>query len=287
MIYQNTDELLNILKKYNLWTKKSLGQNFLVNSQVLKKIVDAADLKKDDEILEVGPGLGVLSVELASRVKKVTAIELDQRVLPILRENLEPYKNVEVIHGDALKIPPPAYHYKLVANIPYYITSPLLRHYLELPEKSEKTFQRPSHIVLLIQKEVAEKICAKEGDHTILSLQVQLFGKPSIVSTVSKSSFFPQPKVDSAILKIETYTEPLISNITIFFKLIKAAFAQKRKTLLNSLQNRFQVSKETIIHALKQAEIDPSERPQMLSISQWEKLGNAFSILIFRNSEDS
>lgn len=267
MIYNNTSELLAILKGENIWAQKKLGQNFLVNPDVLKNIIKAAELTLQDFVVEVGPGLGILTEQLARNAAKVTTIEFDATIIPVLRKNLllEDIKNVEIRNEDALKTELPTEPYKLVANIPYYITSPLLNHFLQ----SEN---RPTLIVLLIQKEVAEKICAPDGDQSILSLQVQAFGKPSIICTVGKSSFFPQPKVDSAVIKIQTYPNPVISNTEIFFKLIKGAFHQKRKMLSNSIPNALGLTPQQAEQLFTNSKIAPTERPQNLSLNQWEAL---------------
>lgn len=282
MLYQDTQGLVNFLKAYNLWNKKELGQNFLVNLQILETICNAAELSPEDNVVEVGTGLGVLTEQLAKRAQHVTTIEYDPTLIPILTNEFKKFSNVELIHEDALHHPLPTTPYKLVANIPYYITSPLLNHFLQtqklkskdgcLFQKKRPQQKRPSTIVLLVQKEVAEKICAQDGDHSILSLQVQIFGKPSIVGNVNKSSFFPQPQVDSAIIKIAVYPEPLITNTELFFKITKAAFSQKRKTLLNSLQNGLQLPKEEIEKMLTNAGIEFMRRPQTLTIEEWEKL---------------
>lgn len=273
MIYTNTSELIELLKRENLWAKKRFGQNFLVNPEVLQKIVRAAEITPKDNIVEIGPGLGILTEQLATNAQKVTSIELDQEIIPTLKKNIETHKNVEIILADALKIDLPTEPYKLVANIPYYITSPILNHYLQ-PKTPEQ--KRPSIIVLLVQKEVAEKVCAADGDHTILSLQVQAFGKPQIICKVGKNSFFPQPNVDSMVLKIETYPEPKITNIPIFFKLLKAAFHQRRKTLSNSLKNGLKITAEQAETLFKTSGIAPTARPQEISLDGWEKLIQAY-----------
>lgn len=259
--------------------KKHLGQNFLINPKIVDRIIKAAELSLDDAVVEVGPGRGVLTQALVQHARHVRAIELDRDLLPELerlavdRQKI-PQSNLEIIHADALKTTLPQEPYKLVANIPYYITSPLLNHFLQ-PKTSQEL--RPTLMVLMVQKEVAEKVCAKPGDHSVLSLQVQIFGEPKLIVTVGKSNFAPAPKVDSAILKIRVYPEPLISNTTNFFKIIHAAFSQKRKTLLNSLQHGLGLPKEKITSTLKQAEISENERPQNLSIEQWKKLILSFS----------
>ena len=280
MIYNNTTELLAILKGEKIWAQKKLGQNFLVNPEALKNIIKAADLTPQDYVLEVGPGLGILTEQLARHAAKVTTIEFDANIIPVLRKNLllENIKNVEILNEDALKTELPTEPYKIVANIPYYITSPLLTHFLQ---PREPTQIRPTLIVLLIQKEVAEKICTPDngGDQSILSLQVQIFGKPEIVCTVGKSSFFPQPKVDSAVIKIQTYASPRISNTAIFFKLIKAAFHQKRKTLNNSLGNGLKLTRDQTAKLFQTSGISPTQRPQNLTIEEWEKLISAYANL--------
>lgn len=252
-----------------IFAKKSLGQNFLNNPKIVEKIIEAAELQSKGEVIEVGPGRGVLTKELCKKPINLTAIELDDDLIPELENLKQQYPNFTLIHADALKTRLPNNPYKVVANIPYYITSPLLNHFLQPQSSQEK---RPRLLVLMVQKEVAEKICANTGDHSVLSLQVQIFGKPQIVGYVGKNNFSPPPKVDSAILKIEVYEEPLIQNTETFFKLIKAAFGQKRKTILNSFMNGLTIDKEEILNLLALAEIDPHRRPQTFSIEEWEKL---------------
>jgi 16S rRNA (adenine1518-N6/adenine1519-N6)-dimethyltransferase len=269
MAYKNTTELIEWLKKNDFWAKKSLGQNFLVNPEVLKKITEAAAIKPGEKVIEIGPGPGVLTQALLETEAKVIAIELDDRLIPHLQKLEKENPNLKVVHADALTINLPTEPYKLVANIPYYITSPLINHYLQPKNPNEL---RPQTIVLLIQKEVAQKICAKDGDHSILSLQVQIYGEPSIVDYVSKNSFFPAPKVDSAILKIEVHPQPAVEDMKLFFRLIKVAFAQRRKTLSNSLRSGINITKEGLAELLKKSTIEPTIRPQELSIEDWNRL---------------
>jgi len=301
MIYSNTTELLELLKREKLWAQKKLGQNFLVNPQVLEKIIEAAQLTKEDFVLEIGPGLGILTEQLASHAKKVTAIEYDRTIIPVLQKNLRgaDINNVFILNEDALKTALPSEPYKLVANIPYYITSPILNHFLQpknqqaLEQKKDKpetpspqtlkqdqsqTPQalRPKLIVLLVQKEVAQKICAKQGDQTILSLQVQIFGEPSIVCNVGRGSFFPQPEVDSAVIKIQTYPEPLISNIGYFFTFIKAAFSQKRKKISNTLPHALHLTTAQSEELFKLSNISHDLRPQNMSLQDWKALIQAY-----------
>jgi 16S rRNA (adenine1518-N6/adenine1519-N6)-dimethyltransferase len=269
MAYTNKSELLALLKRENLWANKDISQNFLVNFKVIEKIIRAADLSPDDNVVEVGPGLGILTRELAKHVSHVHAIELDRDLIPILQKELTTFSNINLEQGNALKARLPNINYKLVANIPYHITSPLLQHFLNPKNPEEK---RPTLIVLLIQKEVADKICAQDGKHNILSLQTQIFGKPSIVGKVPPTDFYPQPKVESAIIKIEVYPEPLIKDFETFHRIISAAFHQKRKTLLNSISSMEDLSREQTEQLLKKANIDPQQRPQHLSIEEWKRI---------------
>ncbi|MBU0668424.1 ribosomal RNA small subunit methyltransferase A, partial [Patescibacteria group bacterium] len=191
-MYKNKEELLTLLKKEKLWTQKNLGQNFLINPAILDEILNAANLTNEDYIIEVGPGLGILTDKLLKQAAKVHCIELDPKLIPYLRRTFGHNTGFELEEGTALKANLPDHPYKLVANIPYYITSPLLRHFLNPKDPSQK---RPELIVLLVQKEVAQKICAGENDQSILSLNVQIFGKPEIIATVGPANFFPAPKV--------------------------------------------------------------------------------------------
>lgn len=264
-MYSNKKELLDLLKKEGLWAKKDLGQNFLVNHEVIRKIIQAAELTKDDQIIEVGPGLGILTEKLLGNTAHVRSIELD----PDMHEYLErTFPQLELEKGNALKAEPPKKPYKLVANIPYNITSPLLRHFLANEHP-------PQIAVLLIQKEVAQKICATDGEHSVLSLSVQVFGKPSIIADVPSIDFYPQPKVESAILKIEVYPKPLIKDYKLFSTIIRIAFAGRRKTLLNTLKNYTRGSRQETEATLKKAGIDPIRRPQTLSLREWSKLTNS------------
>lgn len=263
---------LDLLKKYDLTAKKKLGQNFLISEKSLNKIVEAASLEKKDEVLEIGPGLGTLTKILLQRCKKVSAIELDADMITILKEELSTYKNLELIHSDALKYEPETKKYKLVANIPYYVTSPLISRFLF------KVKNIPQLMVLLIQKEVAQKICAQEGNLSVLALRVQIFGKPKIVATVKSGSFHPAPKVDSAILKIEPYQKPLIKkeNIETAFKLIEAGFSQKRKKLKTSLKKLINGKFENSDVFWQTSKVDSNERPENLKIEDWNNLAEVF-----------
>ena len=256
-----------ILKRFRLRADKSLGQNFLQDGAILEQIAGAAEILKEDCVLEIGPGLGSLTRYLAVSAKEVTAVELDPDLLPALQAVLKPYQNVRVIQGDILKLAiSEIIHqpdYLVVANIPYNITSAIIRHLLESDPK-------PRRVVLTIQKEVAERICAKPGDLSLLALSVQVYGKPSIAATIPAASFHPVPKVDSAILRIDIYNEPLIPHETLntFFKLSKAGFGQKRKTLRNSLSSGLHISTSESETLLTSAGIDFMRRAETLSIDE-------------------
>lgn len=252
-------DIITLLKKHNLWTVKSFGQNFLIDKDILQKIINSAKISKQDLVIEIGPGLGVLTNELAKIAKKVTSIELDKKLIPILQETLQGHNNIEIINQDALKTPPPKTKYKVVANIPYNITSPLLNQFLQ-------TKNKPTSLTLLVQKEVAEKLCQKEPKMSILSLQVALFGKAEIISKVPSSCFHPAPKVESAIIHIETYKKTDKNYLPDekakkILSLAKIAFSQKRKKLKNTLKN-----------FIKETDLDLTRRPQTLSIKEWLSL---------------
>lgn len=252
MTYASRKELIDILAKEKISADKKLGQNFLICNGALKKIIAAAEIKKGETVYEIGPGLGFLTQALLNAGAKVHAIEIDRAIIGYLEKHFAENRNFLLEKGNALKAVLPEKPYKLVANIPYHITSPIIKHFLEVTLPAV----RPSSIVLLVQKEVAEKICAKEGDHNMLSLRTQIYGKPQIVAKVGKNKFHPSPKVDSAILKIEVFSEPLIKNTEVFLNLISKAFTQKRKMLGNTIK--------TSLFAQK--------RPQELSLDDWKKL---------------
>ncbi|MDD2920932.1 MAG: 16S rRNA (adenine(1518)-N(6)/adenine(1519)-N(6))-dimethyltransferase RsmA [Anaerolineales bacterium] len=271
--YQNIPPLdaEAVLKRFGLRADKSLGQNFLQDESALEKIALAADIQADDTVLEIGPGLGSLTRYLCASARQVTAIELDADMLPPLKTILAPYKNVRVIHGDILKkniselINTP--DYLVVANIPYYITSAVIRHLLESEVK-------PRRVVLTIQKEVAERICAEAGDLSLLALSVQVYGKPSVAANIPAHAFHPAPKVDSAILRIDIYPEPIVPRemIKTFFKLTKAGFSQKRKTLRNSLSSGLHIPTKESEAMLASCGIDFMRRAETLSIDEWLRL---------------
>ena len=260
-----------LLRRYDLRPSKGLGQNFLQDNHALQEIVSMADLGPADTVMEIGPGLGSLTRYLALLARSVTAVELDRKLFPALESVLAPYKNVRLVQGDILKLNPAELMetpgYIVVANIPYYITSVVIRHLLEAE-------QRPSRVVLTVQKEVAERICAGAGRMSLLALSVQVYGKPVIGTTIPAEAFYPPPKVDSAVLCIEIYAQPIIpaDRLDRFFILIKAGFSQKRKTLRNALSGGLRIAPVESEELLCAAEIDPQRRAETLSLEEWGNL---------------
>ena len=263
-----------LLRQYNLRPSKGLGQNFLQDNYALQKIVNVADLGPANDVLEIGPGLGSLTRYLALSARSVTAVELDQKLFPALQAVLAPYPNVRLVQGDILKLNPAdlmtSEEYTVAANIPYYITSAVIRHLLE-------NNHRPHQVVLTVQEEVAERICAGPGKMSLLALSVQVYGKPVIKGQIPAEAFYPAPNVDSAILHIEIYPQPVIpvSQLDKFFRLIKAGFSQKRKTLRNALSGGLRIAPVEAEKLLAVAGIDPQRRAETLDLIEWEKLCNA------------
>jgi 16S rRNA (adenine1518-N6/adenine1519-N6)-dimethyltransferase len=279
----HTESLLSRTKKqlasYDLRARKGLGQNFLVDGSILKKIASAAELTPTDTVIEVGPGLGVLTETLAEQAGKVIAIELDNKFADILKTHFAGSDKVTVLNADVLQvnpadIPGEKTDYKVVANLPYYITSAVIRHFLEASVK-------PTMMVLMVQKEVAQQITAKPGEMSLLSVSVQLYGKPTIVSKVPARCFYPAPNVDSAILKIAVYTQPKIAHgdITGFFDIVRAGFSANRKQLPNSLANGLKIPKADIIPLLEKAGIDAKRRAETLTIDEWGILYKVFKYM--------
>ena len=266
-----------ILKKYRIFPSKRLGQSFLIDKKVLKKIVEVADLSKNDSVLEVGPGIGNLTIELAKKVKKVIAVEKDERMVEILKERLEEerIKNVEIVNEDILKFLPSfklRRSYKVVANIPYYLTSRLIRNLLEAK-------RRPRLIVLMIQKEVAQRICAKPPKMNLLAVSVQFYSKPEIISFVSKNCFWPRPKVDSAIIKISNIKkQKATKDEKLFFKIVKAGFSHPRKQLINNPSKGLKKNKKIVEEWLLNCGISPDKRAENLSIEEWKRLTISFNL---------
>ncbi len=260
----------SLLREHGLRPNKKLGQNFLQDAAILDKIVDIANVQTTDTVLEIGPGLGSLTRHLALNAKEVIAVEIDKKIIPALRTSLSDYTNTKIIESDILDVAPAeiihAPNYLVVANIPYYITSAILRHLLE-------NNPRPSLMVLTIQKEVAKRICASKK-LSLLALSVQIFGQPEIAGKIPAGAFYPPPKVDSAVIRISLYDEPLIPTALLddFFKLAKAGFSQKRKTLRNSLAAGLGIPPTDAETLLTQARIDPRRRAETLDLDEWKNL---------------
>ncbi|MBI3159495.1 MAG: ribosomal RNA small subunit methyltransferase A [Chloroflexi bacterium] len=254
-----------------------MGQNFLIDPGALKKVVTAAAIPPGSTILEIGPGVGSLTRYLALAARRVVAVELDERLLPPLAEVLGPHANVKVVPGDILAADVDALvdgePYDVVANIPYYITSAVVRHLLTAR-------QRPGSITLTVQAEVAGRICAGPGAHSLLSLSVQIFGNPSIRAHIPGGAFYPPPKVDSAVVHIGLYDQPAVpaGRMDVFFRLLKAGFSQKRKNLRNSLSAGLGMEKAQVEGLLEKAGLDPSRRAQTLNVPEWLALVDAYSL---------
>ncbi len=273
-----------ILKKFGFSFKKSLGQNFLIDTNILRRIVDHANLTKSSGAIEIGPGIGALTEQLARNSEKVVAFEIDQRLLPILKETLAPYPNTTIIHEDVLKANVKDVieeQFKgledimVVANLPYYVTTPIIMKLLEekLPIRG---------IVCMLQKEVADRIAAKPGgkDYGSLSIAVQYYTEAETVMVVPKTVFMPQPNVDSAVIRLTVRQEPVVKvrSEDFFFQVTRASFAQRRKTILNNLTSQLpdgKAKKDMILQALEKAEIEPTRRGETLSIAEFAQLSDA------------
>ncbi|MFA4886122.1 MAG: 16S rRNA (adenine(1518)-N(6)/adenine(1519)-N(6))-dimethyltransferase RsmA [Desulfotomaculaceae bacterium] len=278
----------SIMQRFGISCRKSLGQNFLIDSNIINKIIAGAELTDADLVVEIGPGLGALTGRIAARAGKVLAVEVDRGLLPALAEVLEGAGDIEVVQGDALKIDfdllawektggafgRGAGKYKLMANLPYYITTPLLMHLL-------LNRFNISLIIVMVQLEVAARLAALPGTRAYgaLSLAVQYFTEPKILFRVPRTVFFPQPDVDSAVVRLAVRPEPAVQvpSEEEFFKIIRASFGQRRKTLINSLSgSNLGVDKETCLRALKQSGIDPGRRGETLSLAEFAVLAGNF-----------
>jgi 16S rRNA (adenine1518-N6/adenine1519-N6)-dimethyltransferase len=264
-----------LLKKYHIRPKKSLGQNFLADPNGLLKVINAAEISPTDTVLEIGAGLGSLTILLAQQSSSITAVELDSTLIPPLKEGLAGFENVKIIEGDVLELSPDMLMsqpgYIVVANIPYYITSAIIRHLLGASNK-------PTRMIMTIQKEVAERIIARNGKHSLLSLSVHVFGKPELAGIIPSGCFFPAPDVDSAVIQIRLYPNALVplEAMDDFFKLAHAGFSQKRKTLRNSLSAGLQISTQAGEALLESAGVSSQRRAETLTIEEWQRLTEVF-----------
>lgn len=268
-----------VLSRHGFKFSKSLGQNFLIDGNIVRKIVSESNITKEDYVLEIGPGMGTLTEELALNAKKVVGIELDRSLLPILDETLEKYDNVEIIYGDVLEVDlkeiirnkfnnGPA---KVVANLPYYVTTPIIGKLIEEDLNLES-------ITVMVQKEVADRMVSGPGSKVYgsLSLFINFYCEPEILLRVPKTVFMPQPKIDSAVIKLNLKKELPDIDRDKFFKVVKAGFSKRRKTILNSLSTYgFQIEKEDIKLALEKVNIPPQERAENLSVEDFIKISKA------------
>lgn len=267
-----------LLESYDILPKKSLGQNFLHDPNMLEKIVALAQVKPDDRVLEVGPGTGLLTERLAKAAREVIAVELDDRLQPVLEAALAPYSNVRLIIQDILAVNVPELFqpdpYIVVANVPYYITSAILRHLLE-------NTHRPRHLVLTVQHEVAERLIAKPDEMSILSVSVQFFGRPRIVARLKPSVFWPRPDVDSAVVRIDTFAQPPVDvpDNEVFFRVVRAGFGQKRKQLKNSISSGLNLTAEASQALFEAAQVDPRRRAETLTLDEWARLTRSYHLV--------
>ena len=270
------NKIKETLDRYGFKFSKSLGQNFLIDGNVVRKIVREAGITKDDYVLEIGPGMGTLTEELALNAKKVVAIELDKKLLPILDETLTNYDNVEIIYGDVLEVDLKKVieeklgggPVKLVANLPYYVTTPIIGKLLEEGLNLES-------INVMVQKEVADRMAAGPGSKSYgsLSVFVNFYTNPKVVVKVPKTVFMPQPKIDSSVIRLELKRDLPDIDREKLFKVVKAAFSKRRKTIINALSTfGFDLEKEDIRHALERVGIKPEERAENISVEDFIKL---------------
>lgn len=271
---------LSTFDSSSLRPRKGLGQHFLKDRSVPPRIAEAANIQPGDCIVEVGPGLGVLTDELARRLDpergRLVAVELDDNLLPILQARFAAMPHVSFVHADVLAVPPQELSggrpYKLVANLPYYITSAILRHFLEANDK-------PQSLTVMVQREVAERIAAQPPDMSLLAVSVQFYGKPHVMFRVPPGAFNPPPKVESAVIRVEVYPEgesPFdVRSEERFFRIAHAGFGQRRKQLANTLSTGLNLPKEQVIRALTGAEVEPSRRAETLTMQEWARLERA------------
>jgi 16S rRNA (adenine1518-N6/adenine1519-N6)-dimethyltransferase len=260
-----------LLRQYGLHPDRKLGQNFLIDNHGLRKVIAAADIDPAEDVLEIGSGLGNLTRLLAGAARQVAAVEIDTRLIPPLEAVLQDLDNVHLVQGDILSLDLASLMggqpYLVVANIPYYITSAVIRHLLE-------SRPHPKRLILTVQREVAERICAAPGELSLLALSVQVYGHPEIKSRIPAGAFYPVPRVDSAVIRVDIYPEPQIpeARLDLFFRLAKAGFSQKRKTLRNSLAGGMAWQKDWAADLLLLTGIDPMRRAETLSLEEWGEL---------------
>jgi 16S rRNA (adenine1518-N6/adenine1519-N6)-dimethyltransferase len=273
-----------LLRQFGVKPKKRLGQHFLIEEAVLERILSAAEISPGDIVVEVGPGLGVLTEGLAKQGARVIAVELDSKLVALLKKRLTAFPDVKIVHADILKATPRQLlqndltasalfrGYKVVANLPYYITSPVLRHFFEAP-------LRPSKMIVMVQKEVGEAIVAAPGKMSLLSVRTQFYSKPAIISTVAAASFYPPPKVDSVILSLDVYSQPPIEvpDVAGFFDIVMHGFSSPRKQLRNALAHSLEMPPSQVSVFLEKAGIDGKRRAETLTLEEWRELWEVFA----------
>jgi len=264
--------------------RKRLGQHFLIDEAVLERILFAAELSPGDIVVEIGPGLGILTEGLAKRGARVIAVELDSKLTSLLKKRLAAFADVKIVRADILKVTPRqllednlpaselAQGYKVIANLPYYITSPVLSHFLEGQP-------RPSRMVVMVQKEVGEAIAAAPGKMRLLGVKAQFYSKPAIISYVPAASFYPPPKVDSVILRLDVYSQPPIevSDVASFFDIVMHGFSAPRKQLRNSLAHSLEMPPSQVVSLLEKAGIEAKRRAETLGLEEWKELWKVFA----------
>lgn len=277
---------IEVLQKYDFVFQKRFGQNFLIDTHVLEKIIASANITKDDFVLEIGPGIGTMTQYLAQAAREVAAVEIDNSLIPILQDTLKEWDNVTVIHNDILKVDirklalekNHGRPIKVVANLPYYITTPIIMGLFENQVPIDS-------ITIMVQKEVADRMQVGPGtkDYGALSLAVQYYAKPQIVANVPPNCFMPRPKVGSAVIRLERYEKPpvQVKDEKLMFRIIRASFNQRRKTLVNGLKNspELKFTKEDIERAMKDCDIALNVRGEALTLEQFARLANAFGKL--------
>ena len=273
-----------LLRQFDVKPRKNLGQHFLIDETVLDRILSAAQLSPGDIVVEVGPGLGILTEGLAKEGAKVIAVELDRKLVALLKRRLAAFPDVKIINADILRVTPRQIlesklavsalfqGYKVIANLPYYITSPLLRHFFEaLPQ--------PSEMIVMVQKEVGEAMVATPGNMSLLSVKTQFYSKPSIISYVPATSFYPSPKVDSVILRLDVYSQPPIEvpNAASFFDVVMHGFSSPRKQLRNSLSHSLDMPPSQVTLLLEKTGIEGQRRAETLCLEEWRELWKVFA----------
>lgn len=268
-----TQSVAALLRARGLYPRKGLGQNFLADPAALERIAAAADLSSHDLVVEVGAGAGTLTRLLSEQAGRVLALELDDQLVELLREQFAGVRNVEIIPGDVLRFDAaemPHRGYKVVGNLPYYITSAVLRHFLE-------EAPRPELIVVTVQREVAERIIAAPGEMSLLAVSIQLYGRPRIMARIPAGAFYPVPKVDSSVVRIDVGEQLAVElgegiDEARFFRVVRAGFSQKRKMLRNSLSAGLGLAPAAAAESLEEAGVDPKRRAETLSLEEWARV---------------